>query len=161
MPPLLPVNDARCPASTCERGVGLIEVLVAVVLLSLGILGLAALQTRSLVTGDTASLRTLAAINGDTILDALRADVPNALTGAYNLTVTASQCPAAGSSLASQQVSTWCQALATSLGGVATTQGTVSCSTTGACSVTITWNDSRSNAAAGGGQQQLVTTAQL
>ncbi len=139
-----------------QEGVGLIEVLVAVLVLSIGFLGIAALEAMSLSTNNSAYARSMATINAYSILDALRADLTNAKAGSYNTKVTASSCPATGNSLATQQLNVWCGSLAATLGASSTTTGNVSCDGSGNCAITITFDDSR--AGAGGGATQTFTT---
>ena len=57
-----------------QRGFTLIEALVAFLILSVGMLGIASLQTVSLRSGQTASLRTVAVIKAGEILDRIRAN---------------------------------------------------------------------------------------
>jgi len=145
-----------------QSGVGLIEVLVAVLVLSIGFLGVAALEARSLSTNNSAMARSMATISSYSILDAMRADVDNAKGGAYNTSspLSPASCPAAGTTLASVQLKQWCDQLGTSVGKVATTTGAVQCSATGLCTVTVSYDDSR----AGWGyasNQQVVTKGML
>lgn len=145
-----------------QTGVGLIEVMIAVLVLSIGFLGIAALQAMSLSTNNSAMARSMATIDSYSILDAMRADRTSALTGsAYNTTVTADNCQAGGGALAGYQLQQWCMRLGADLGSLSTTKGTVACTAaTGACTVTITFDDSRaSNAgvATASQQTQLMT----
>jgi type IV pilus assembly protein PilV len=142
-------------------GVGLIEVLVAVLVLSIGFLGIAALQALSLSTNNSSMARSMATIDSYSILDAMRADAASARAGAYNGSpaVTASACPAATASLANAQLIQWCKQLGGDLGKVATTTGAITCGATGVCTVTITFDDSRSGA--GGGSAQAITTTAM
>jgi type IV pilus assembly protein PilV len=133
----------RRSSAVRQRGVGLIEVLMAVLVLSIGVLGIAALQTRSLSTSTSASLRSMATINTYSILDVLRSDKVNAKAGAYSETVKGDNCPASGSTLASNQLHLWCEQLAGSLGAESTTVGTIDCGTDGKCTITISFDDSR------------------
>jgi type IV pilus assembly protein PilV len=129
-----------------QAGVGLIEVMVAVLVISIGFLGIAALQAMSLSTNNSAMARSLATIDSYSILDVLRADRTNALTGAYNGKVTANNCPATANTLVTDQLNQWCSQLASDLGGVATTTGNVVCTAaTGICTVTIVFDDSRAS----------------
>lgn len=128
-----------------QRGVGLIEVLIAVLIVSIGFLGVAALQVYSLSTNNSAMARSMATISSYSILDAMRADRDNALNGDYNKTVTAGSCDKSSTSLASDQLYQWCELLSDKLGGTSTTTGTVNCSkVSGNCTVTIVFDDSRS-----------------
>src|SRR5690242_3246099 len=103
-------------AARIQKGVGLIEVMIAVLILSIGFLGIAALQAVSLSTNNSAMARSLATVDSYSILDIMRADFSNAAGGAYNGTVKASSCPAAGSSLSSSQLNLWCAQLGKDLG---------------------------------------------
>src|SRR5690625_4897984 len=53
-------GQARSAALHAQKGVGLIEVLVAVLVLSIGLLGLAQLQAKSLSTNGSAMTRSMA-----------------------------------------------------------------------------------------------------
>jgi len=148
--------------STRQAGVGLIEVLIAVLVLSIGFLGMAALQAKSLSTNNSAMSRSMATIASYSILDAMRADRTNALGAAYNGPVTANNCPTATAtnSLAKTQLDAWCSQLAQNLGPLATTTGTVNCSGTGDCTITIQFDDSRAGTG-GSNTQQVITKAML
>ena len=140
-----------------QSGVGLIEVLIAVLVLSIAFLGIAALQAMSLSTSNSSMASSMATIASYSILDSMRADVTNARAGVYNTTgITADACPAAGTTLATYQVNQWCQQLGQTLGAVATTQGTINCPASGDCTITVAFNDSR--AGVGGSTSQLITT---
>nr|WP_108471642.1 type IV pilus modification protein PilV [Rhodanobacter thiooxydans] len=162
-----------CPAAWraghrySQSGVGLIEVLVAVLVLSVAFLGIAALQAMSLSTNNSAMARSMATIASYSILDAMRADIGSARNGDYNSTVTASACPAGTSgSLASAQIYQWCtsQLGNRSLGAVASTTGNIACTAVGTasadCTITITFDDSRAGVG-GTSNQQVVTRAML
>lgn len=143
-----------------QRGVGLIEVLIAVLVLSIGVLGLAALQTRALSDNGSSMNRSAATAATYSIIEAMRLDRANALAGAYNTTVTTSSCPAQSTTLASYQLNIWCsEQLSSFLGTVSTTTGLINCTTAGICNITITFNDSK--ATGGATAQTLVTRASL
>jgi type IV pilus assembly protein PilV len=76
-----------------ESGVSLIEVLVSLLIFSIGMLGLAGLQGTALKTADSSNLRATAAILSHEILENMRANRTAALAGQYNLDITA-QTPA-------------------------------------------------------------------
>lgn len=154
--------QARAPTPTGQRyrqtGVGMIEVLVAVLLLAVGFLGMAALQASSLSTNNSAMARSMATIASYSILDAMRADVVNARAGKYNSNgagIKASACPTATDTFANTQLGLWCTQLGEKLGAIDTTTGLINCTNTGNCVVTITFDDSR--AGAGGSDAQAVT----
>ena len=140
-----------------QSGVGLIEILVAVLVLSIAFLGIAALQAVSLSTSNSAMARSMATISTYSILDAMRADGQNAKAGLYNQTnMLTNNCPASGSTLESVQIYQWCTQLGQKLGVSAYTIGTINCQTTGRCKVTVQFDDSRSGS--GGSKTQLVST---
>lgn len=144
-----------------QYGVGLIEVMVAVLVLSIAFLGIAALQAMSLSTNNSAMARSMATISSYSIIDAMRADVGTARSGGYDTTVTADSCPAAASStLVSGQIHQWCAQLGQNLGASKNTSGKIECSATTAdtadCTVTISFDDSR--AGVGGKSDQTVVT---
>lgn len=137
-----------------EAGVGLIEILIAVLVLSIGILGIAALQTRALANNNSSMSRTQATIASYSILDAMRADRVNALAGSYNQTVTAGSCPTTSATLAQYQLQQWCLSYPTSIG----TKGKIDCKSTGDCTITIIYNDTNSGKAVNEATQQTVIT---
>ncbi|TAM09590.1 MAG: type IV pilus modification protein PilV [Nevskiaceae bacterium] len=144
-----------------QRGAGLIEILIAVLVLAIGILGIAGLQTRALVGAGDSMGRSMATVALYSIVDAMTADVANARGGAYNGQVAANACPpATGATFAASQLGLWCTALQTNLGADATTTGNIECSSTGACTVTINWVDAHTEAAATSAQT-LTTNVQL
>ncbi|MHB8785501.1 MAG: type IV pilus modification protein PilV [Thauera sp.] len=128
-----------------QTGVSLLEVLIAVVVLSLGFLGLAGLQLNSLRNNESSFQRSFAVVETYTIADAMRADrfkaESNGLGGSQYLTNAGNQ---------------WVTRLKTTLGADAT--GTVACNGS-LCTITITWNDSRGTG--GNAQHSLVTEIQL
>ena len=144
-----------------QSGVGLIEVLIAVLVLSIAFLGIAALQAMSLSTNNSAMARSMATIASYSILDAMRADITNARAGAYNTaSIKANACPAASGSLASNQLHQWCTELGQNLGPVATTTGAISCTTSGDCTITVAFDDSRAGVG-GSSTQKIITEAML
>lgn len=151
-----------------QRGVGLIEVLVAVLILSLGMLGMAGLQANALKANQSSYARTQAVMLSYYMLDAMRADRTMAIdatlpynTGALTSGVIGSVCSAAtitGSSLADNTRKDWIGSLKLNLGDLDTTCGAIFCDSTGLCIVQITWDDSR---AGGAGQQRFETSTRL
>lgn len=144
------------PPGFRQSGVGLIEVLIAVLVLSIGFLGMAALLAKSMATNNSAMARSMATISSYSILDAMRADRSTATAGKYNGKVTADSCPAGTGGLVNFQLNRWCNDLGNALGAQKTTSGQVTCNGAGECTVTITFDDSR--AGAGGTSAQTVIT---
>lgn len=153
------------PGLRMQAGMGLIEVLIAVLVLAIGILGVAALQARALANNSSSIGRSMATIASYSILDALRADRSNALAGNYNTTtpLEADNC-STGTGLVTNQLYNWCTHLRTMLGAAKTTTGKIDCDTSGNCTIIVTYDDSNvggSGAAGGSSAQSLITVASL
>lgn len=147
-----------CAGRYGQAGVGLIEVLIAVLILSIGFLGIAALQAMSLSTNNSALARSMATISSYSILDAMRADSANVMS--YNNTVVkADNCPTTTGTFAQTQIGLWCKQLGQDLGASGSTSGTITCTTAGDCKIDITFDDSRSGK--GGDKLQIVSTKAL
>lgn len=69
--------------STRERGATLIEVLIAIVVLSIGLLGLAGLQVTSVQSNHSAYQRSQASLLASDLADRMRTNRTQALTNAY------------------------------------------------------------------------------
>lgn len=95
-------------AARRQRGVGLIEILIAVLLLSIGLLGLASLQMLSLQHSSSAALRSEAVGQSYDLLDRMRANRAQAIGGRYNLAF--GDAPTA-SDLAAADLASWKAAL--------------------------------------------------
>ncbi|MBN2871839.1 MAG: type IV pilus modification protein PilV [Halothiobacillaceae bacterium] len=147
-----------------QVGVGLIEVLIAVLVLSIGFLGMAALQTKALSNNNSAMDRTQATIASYSILDSMRADRSNALAGNYDATVTVGSCTGNSGTLAEVQLDHWCTGSGNAPpDGLAAlgdgTTGEVDCDGNGICEITVTFDDDK--ATGGSNAQEVVTRARL
>jgi type IV pilus assembly protein PilV len=135
-------NRCQLPCSKNNQwGVTLIEVLVAILVFAIGMLGLAALQSRALANVDSSYSRTQAVLLSYYILDTLRVDRINAVGGSYNKGVVCNT-PAGGATFADNAFHDWMQALKATLGNSATTCGEVQCDTA-SCVVRIFYDDTR------------------
>ena len=165
MRPVRPIR-ARCSGVQRQRGAGLIEILVAVLILALGLLGMAGLQANALKTNQSSYARGQAVMLSYYILDAMRADRASAISLAYNtgavsgdvIAPICSPLAITGATLSDNTRRDWIQSLRTSLGNEDTTCGAINCDVTGVCTIQITWDDSR---AGGLGTQRFSTTSRL
>lgn len=127
-----------------QRGVSLLEVLIAVVVLSIGLLGMAGLQLSALRNNQSASERSNAVMQLYSITEALRADSDAVRKGEFNIGIGAAT--PSGSSFAESQVAAWRQRLLNNLGAGAT--GGIACASVttpipnSVCTITIRWDDS-------------------
>jgi type IV pilus assembly protein PilV len=137
-----------------QAGVGLIEVMVAVLVLSVGLLGLAGLQLRTLRNNQSALERGVVVVEIHAIADAMRADRINADNDAFDLALTA-PIPT-GTTFAQTALRSWRNNLLSALGTGAT--GSVDCNGY-LCTIVVQWNDTRG--AEGSATQQLTTQVQL
>ncbi len=144
--------------SRFQRGVGLIEVLVAVLILALGLLGMAGLQSKSLRANQSSYARSQAVMLSYYILDAMRADRNAALAGNYNTLSLCSAGAITGSDLPANNRKHWITSMKKSLGDATSTCGAISCDVTGLCTVKVIWDDER---AGGLGSQTFETQSRL
>ncbi|WP_205394386.1 type IV pilus modification protein PilV [Xanthomonas hydrangeae] len=126
-----------------QAGVSLIEVLISVVILGIGMLGIAAMQAKALQNNSSSLERSQMVVQSYAILDAMRANLTAARAGAYNIAMT---CPIpAGGTLAANDQRDWITALKASMGSSAC--GSIQCEANGiTCTVTVRWDDSRATA---------------
>jgi len=123
-----------------QRGVGLIEVLIAVLVLSIGLLGLAGLQLRTLRNNQSALERGMAVVETHAIADAMRADRANAILSRFDITLAAGD--PSGTLFRQVAVRRWRQNIVASLGVGAT--GSIACNGT-VCTIVIQWDDTRAS----------------
>jgi type IV pilus assembly protein PilV len=138
-----------------QRGFSMVEVLVAAVVLSIGMLGLAGLQMRTLRNNQSSLERAVAVVETHAIADALRSDRVNASNGAFNIALGAAD--PAGTTFAAIVVAGWRANLRAELGDNAT--GAVDCNGN-LCQITVRWEE-HSTAAGAGGTLSVQTTVQI
>ncbi|MDQ3039347.1 MAG: type IV pilus modification protein PilV [Pseudomonadota bacterium] len=141
------------------RGATLIEVLVAVLILAIGLLGVAALQAAALRNGQSALESTQAVVQSYAMLDAMRANQTAARANNYNKGKTCAV-PTAALTLVDSDWTNWVQGLKDSMGGSAC--GAVACALN-VCTVTITWDDSRATEITGptDSERNIITTTRI
>tara|TARA_B100000745_G_scaffold119371_5_gene77167 strand:+ start:3079 stop:3534 length:456 start_codon:yes stop_codon:yes gene_type:complete len=136
-----------------QAGIGLIEVLVSLFLFSMGLLGVAGMQTVGLKNNQSSLERSQAVMYTYSILDAIRSDMAGFEAGQYQLDFPGSGCAApTGASLAEKNLAYWLASIQQTMGEDAC--GSVQCGAE-VCTVRIRWDDSRGS---GGDTEQLVET---
>lgn len=88
-----------------QGGFGLIEILVATVVLALGMLGIGSLQLNTLRNNHSSSFRSQATILTYDIVDAMRANRTTALAGEYDILFT--ELAPTGSTLPEKDIRNW------------------------------------------------------
>lgn len=145
------------------RGFTLVEVMVSLVVLSLGLLGVAKMVMLSSHSNDSAYLRTQATALAYEMLDYMRANAPGAEAGNYNTAFgpvppAPTSCVGTGfacnnAQLAAWDIYEWKQRLTTAVPGGALPLGDGQIVTTGTDPLTVTitvqWDDSAAQAVFG------------
>lgn len=131
-----------------ERGTTLIETLVALLVLSIGLLGIAGMQMTSLQNNRGAHLRSQAQVLSYDIADRMRANRNAALMGGYTIAFGAS---ASGSTVQVIDLNNWKQSLAAALPAG---DGQIDIVGTNMVRITVRWTDSL-------GTQQFTTQTRI
>lgn len=123
------------------QGMGMIEVLVSVLVLAVGLLGIAAMQSLALRGGQSSLETSQAIMQANSIIEAMRANP----TANYNIGKTCSAAPITGTDARATDLIGWITAMKTTIGSGVTDTTTcgeiVGCP--GACLVRVYWDDSR------------------
>lgn len=144
-------------------GFSLLEVLIALVILSVGLLGIAAMLSTTLKSNDSAYMRSQATILAYNIIDRMRANPIGATNGDYNIAMgtpapgSGTVCTGGGAGcgsalLADYDLTQWKKTLASSSNGLPNGDGSIVTSQLGGVNlvtVTVLWNDSRAGHALG------------
>lgn len=137
-----------------QRGVSLLEVLIAVLVLSVGLLGVAGLQTANIRNTQSAHQRTMAVLLASSMGERIRANAIAAANGSFVLTL---QCNAIspGGTIQSVEHANWIAEIQSAFGGSGTSCGAVSYDQgSRTYTVTVQWDDSR---ALGGRTSMTIT----
>lgn len=127
-----------------SRGFSLLEVLIALLILSFGLIGLAALQSFSVKNNQSSSFRSQATALAYMIIDNMRANRAAVLTGYYFADYAVTACtstePTSGSTTAAKDLTIWRNNLACALPGG---NGSIQFPGDNKVKVLIKWNDAR------------------
>lgn len=147
--PLMPSPGGR------QRGASLLEVMIAVLVLAIGMLGMAALQAVTLKNSGSAAERSSAVIQSYGMLDMMRANLDAARAGLYNQGWLC-QAPAGGTRVGND-LRQWITQMQATMGSTAC--GRITCDAD-TCEVGVRWDDSR---ATGGEAEplEIVTMSRL
>ncbi len=140
-----------------SSGFSLLEVLIALIVLSIGLLGLAAIQITGLKDNQSAYFRTSATVLAYDLSDRMRLNRTVAEAGGYNLALT--DAAPTGTTLADTDRIAWLNNIATVL---PTGDGAIGLTTVGTkqiVNITIQWDDSRSSS--GSSTQSFVMSTEL
>jgi type IV pilus assembly protein PilV len=145
------MTELRNSRSRGQRGFTLVEMLVALVVLSIGLLGVAALQLMSLRSNYGSAMRSQATFLAYEIVDRMRANRTAALAGQYNVVLGANK---TAGTVAGDDVIAWKQNIARTLPAVdnagtpEVADGAIS-QAGNIFTVTIRWNDYDDTGASG------------
>ena len=134
-----------------QAGASLLEVLISVLILAIGLLGIAALQSVSLRNTLSSEARTAAVIQSYAMLDMMRANRNSAIEGDYDQGWLC-EAPDPSGDRINDDLNVWISQLQDAMGESAC--GRITC-TVLECEVGVRWNDSRSS---GGVDEQEITT---
>tara|TARA_R110002051_G_scaffold149185_1_gene221724 strand:- start:78 stop:545 length:468 start_codon:yes stop_codon:yes gene_type:complete len=130
-------NQHTLPRS--QQGASLLEVLIAILILAIGLLGIAALQAVTLRNMQGSGDRSVAVIQVYAMFDMMRANRDDAVDGDYDTAGYICEAPAAGGRVAAEQ-GMWIQQMQQAMGPG--TCGEVDCAS-GVCTVKVRWNEDR------------------
>lgn len=119
-----------------QRGTSLLEVLISLLILAVGLIGMAGLQLTALKANQSASERSAAILQTYTIASVLQADREHAR--GYSVTLNGTK---TGTTFLDKAVTSWKDNLNTEIGG----KGAINCDNAH-CLITIQWDDSRGDA---------------
>jgi type IV pilus assembly protein PilV len=161
--PLSASLNARPVAHRRVAGFTLVEMLVSLVITSVGLLGVAKLALGTVQANDSAFMRTQATALVQQIIDDMRANQPEAAGGKYTVAMGVSP---VGSDIASYDLSTWQTLLAQALpkGAGAVTTSAQTNPLTGQAEIVATvqveWNDSVAEKSFGAAEGDMTITVE-
>jgi len=128
-----------------QAGVSLIELMLAMLVLSIGLLGVAGLQSTTIRNSYSSQQRAVAITLATSMAERIRANSTAAAAGGFALTKTCT-IPSAGGGIVSYEVNAWMTEIKSSLGRAADTSscGQITYSNANRTyTVSVFWDDSR------------------
>lgn len=127
----------------CQQGFTMVEILVALLVLAIGLLGVAGVQALAMKSTTNSHVRSQANLLAYDMVERMRANVPGVEAGAYNNISSAPTQPSCGSSCSPSQMaaidaSEWYSSLQGSLFGFSSASVVYA---SGVATVTINWNE--------------------
>ncbi len=129
-------RNSKYQLPTRQRGVAMLEVLIAFFVLSIGLLGLAGLQMKALQFNQSAFQQSQAAVAVYDMLDRMRMNRSVATTGGYATGGFVSS--HSTGQLADNDLNTW---LLTVSGNLPDGEGSVDCDSNKVCTVAVRWTN--------------------
>jgi type IV pilus assembly protein PilV len=142
--------------TAAQSGMTLIEILVAIVVLAIGLLGLAGLQLKGIQVNQGSTWRWQAAALAEDLADRIRADKTGALAGFYNITAGAAT-TTAGNAATTAALNEWLSRVKSLPGGSAD----VAAFAGGAANqltISVSWDDTRGVAGVSAGGVNTATS---
>lgn len=146
------------------RGMSLVEVLISVLILGVGLLGVAAMQALALRSGQGSLESSQAVMQTTSIIEAMRANRDNVASYVYDGTTSCATVPAATGSLADYDKNAWVTALKATIGsgvGDDSTCGKIESLGGDGYRITVQWNDTRADSKTGNDKRQVITETRI
>lgn len=148
------------PCFKQQHGVALIEILIAILVTAIGILGVVNLQVVSLKTAQNATLQAQANTLGYDMLDRLRANPNLAKAGAYNLDKNAAT--PTGNTIQDIDRRAWREMIDANLPPAADgAKASIACNPAGICTITIPWSENNKNSTPADNDRSITLVTQL
>lgn len=140
---------------SAQAGASLLEVLIAVLILAIGLLGIAALQSLTLKNTQGSSERTAAVIQSYAMLDMMRANRAQAIAGQYDTGLLCAAPDDPGASRIAGDQARWIAQLQQSVSASAC--GEISCGAV-TCTIGVEWDERGTGAGDETGVKQSIET---
>lgn len=135
-----------------QHGISLLETMIAVMVLAIGLLGVAGLQTTNLKNSQSAHQRTMAVMLASSMAERIRANQALARAGVYTLGKTCAAINLNGS-IQNVERTQWINELKLALGSAGTSCGEITYDNgTRTYTIAVSWDDSR----ALGGRTEMI-----